>query len=89
MNGEIITLNDSNIIAKLKFDYPQQVIFHAECDEGGVMSAGVAYGKEIICMCCGAVMPLDEIDFLQYDPEVWCNEGDELMEDLREAFAEE
>ena len=53
------------------------------------MSAGIAYGKEIVCMCCGAVVSLDDVDFLQYNPEVWCNEGDELLKDLREAFAEE
>lgn len=86
MNGKVITLKDYNVIRKLKFNWPQQVICHFEGDEEGVMSAGIAYGKEVICMCCGAVMSLDAVDFLQYDPEIWCNESDNLREDLIDEF---
>ena len=86
MNDEIITLNDSNTIAKLRFNYPQQVIFHAECDDEGELSVGIAYGKEVICMCCGAVVPLDEVDFLKYNPEMWCSVDYELMDNLQREF---
>ena len=85
----VITLRDSNVISKLKFHYPQQVIFHLDCDEDDEFSSGIAYDKEVICMCCGAVNPLDEIDFLQYIPEMWCSIDYELMENLQKEFTEE
>ena len=85
----VMTLNDSRIISKLKFTYPQQVLFHLDFDEDNEFNSGLAYGKEVICMCCGAVNSLDDIDFLQYDPQIWCNVDDELMEGLQKEFYNE
>ena len=40
----------------LYFDRPTQVAF---CDEEGTWKFGIAYCGEIICGCCGAVIPLN------------------------------
>lgn len=89
MNNEVITLRDRHTISKLNFSTPVQTIFHHEYDDPNDLCGGIAYGTEVICMCCGSVMPLDEIDFLQYDPEVWCNESDKVRNDLQYEFEAE
>ena len=40
------------------FDVPTQVAFW---DDDGMYRAGIAYGEEIICACCGGVQEIKEI----------------------------
>ena len=43
---------------KLYFDCPTQVIWY---DEEDAKQFGIAYRHEIICACCGAIIPLEEV----------------------------
>ena len=49
------------------FDVPTQVAFW---DDDGMYHAGIAYGEEIICACCGGVQEIKEIyEFAPSDVE--------------------
>ena len=43
----------------MNFERPTQVAFYNVEDR--CYDAGIAYGDEIICMCCGGVIPIDEL----------------------------
>lgn len=43
---------------KTFFDEPTQVIW---CDSEGSWEAGIATGGYVICMCCGAMNPIEDI----------------------------
>lgn len=60
-------------IGKLNFETPVVYLFNSEDEDEDVEpSEGIAFGKQIICLCCGAVIPLDEVVFLAYNVDsVW------------------
>ena len=43
----------------MNFERPTQVAFYNVEDRR--YDAGIAYGDEIICMCCGGVISIDEL----------------------------
>lgn len=43
------------------FDMPTMVRF---VDEEKNEYNGIAYNQEIICLCCGSVIPLEEVEIL-------------------------
>lgn len=43
------------------FDMPTMVRF---VDEEKNEYDGIAYNQEIICLCCGSVIPLEEVEIL-------------------------
>lgn len=50
-----------NMEKKIRFEVPTQVMFRSfEKDEDDVC-AGIAYGNEIICACCGSVFEIDDL----------------------------
>ena len=54
-----------NIYTKLReesiinFEHPTQVAFYNV--ENRYYDAGIAYGDEIICMCCGEIIPINKL----------------------------
>lgn len=42
-----------------KFDKPMQVKFYDY--DGDHYNGGIAYGKEVICGCCGGIFELEEL----------------------------
>lgn len=60
-------------IGKLNFATPVVCLFKSEFDDhDDDPSEGIVYNKEIICLCCGGVIPLDDVVFLAYKVEdVW------------------
>ena len=69
-------LHDHSIISKLNFAVPTMCFFRSENDdENGEKEffLGIAYQKEIICLCCGAVCPMDEVAAIRYNPDYWAN----------------
>ena len=71
------------------FDIPTQVAFW----EGESYHAGIAYGKEIICACCGGVEEIEEIYAFapsNVEPIVvyksWVNFNEEIIGDDEAAF---
>lgn len=84
ISSKNIVLNNPNHIRRLHFNTPVQVFFHHDIENNECIDVGFAYGTDVICACCGGVVPLDEIDYLEYNPEVWCNLEIELECDLRE-----
>ena len=47
------------------FDVPTQVAFWES--EGGHYVGGIAYGEEIICLCCGGTVEIAEV--IEFAPE--------------------
>ena len=43
----------------MNFERPTQVAFYNVEDK--CYDAGIAYGDEIICLCCGGAIPIDEL----------------------------
>ena len=43
----------------MNFERPTQVAFYNVEDK--CYDAGIAYGDEIICLCCGGIIPIDEL----------------------------
>ena len=43
---------------KMYFDEPMQIIWYDEEDN---RQCGIAYKDEIICACCGGVVPIEEV----------------------------
>ena len=43
----------------MNFERPTQVAFYNV--EDNCYDAGIAYGDEIICLCCGGTIPIDEL----------------------------
>ena len=71
------------------FDVPTQVAFW----EGGSYHAGIAYGEEIICACCGGVEEIKEIYAFapsNVEPIVvyknWINFNEEIIGDDEAVF---
>lgn len=72
------------------FDRPAQVAFYNVEDK--CYDAGIADGDRIICLCCGGIIPiqdlLDEVE--EVAPEIkkpiielsWCNLREECLGDL-------
>lgn len=79
-----ILLTNQNHISRLHFDTPTQVFFHHEGDDESYEDVGFAVDNLVICACCGGVVSLDEVDRLEYNPQVWCDMTAELKIDLRE-----
>ena len=71
-------------------DRPTQVAFYNVEDK--CYDAGIAYGDRIICLCCGGIIPVDEL--LEEVAEAaswvkkpiielsWCNLRDECLGDV-------
>jgi hypothetical protein len=57
INYKIKERKKINMEKKIFYNIPTQVKFQ-EWD--GTVGYGIAYGNEIICGCCGYVIPLDE-----------------------------
>ena len=74
----------------MNFERPTQVAFYNVEDR--CYDAGIAYGDEIICMCCGGVIPINELleEVAEVDPWVkaviiplaWENLRDECLGDI-------
>ncbi len=66
------------------YERPTQVMF-ADIDHPGQWLAGIAYGKDIICGCCGGVFEIDEvIEFSDnptpiYEYEEWTDIACEIV----------
>ena len=84
----IITLTNPLEISRLHFNIPTQVLFRHEEDVEGEYSAGIAHNTDIICLCCGGIIPLDEVEYLRYCPDEWVDLSwdvwKELCEDKKE-----
>lgn len=65
----MIEITSRDRISELSFAAPTQVLFLSEMDESErvVPISGIAFGDNVICMCCGGVIPMDEIVYLKYD----------------------
>lgn len=64
-----VEFDDSIEIGKLNFATPVVCLFSDSEDEP---VEGIAYGKEIICLDCGGIIPLDECFYLSYYyDDVW------------------
>ena len=65
------------------YDRPTQVMFK-DSRELKEPLGGIAYGDEIICMCCGGIVSIEEI----YEcggaiiPLAWINLSEEVMGDV-------
>lgn len=66
-------LRDHSIISKLNFAVPTMCFFTSETDAEGEFFLGIAYQNEIICLCCGAVCPMDEVTAIRYNPDYWAD----------------
>lgn len=72
------------------FDRPTQVAFYNVEDK--CYDAGIAEGDRIICLCCGGIIPVEELleEVAESAPEVknpiielsWCNLRYECLGDL-------
>ena len=61
---------------KIYYEQPTQVVFTDDCGE--TWNYGIAYQDEIICMCCGCLVSIEElIEFAQEDNY----EGDIIIEE--------
>ena len=70
IENDVVVYDDSIEIGKLNFAVPTICSFKSEGEEpNDDPSYGIAYHKEIICLCCGAAMPLDEIVFMAYNTD--------------------
>ena len=72
---------------KTYFDRPKQVVF-ADPDNAGEWICGIAYGYEIICVCCGGVFDIDDVIEMAredgvkcaiYEYEDWIDIADEIV----------
>jgi hypothetical protein len=63
------------------FDVPTQVTFLDEEDNRG---AGIAYRDEVICLCCGATIPLHEVIITSIAENVWVDLSRVLEKELEE-----
>lgn len=70
---EYVEFDNSIEIGKLNFATPVVCEFrHEDDDPYTAFNEGIAYGKEVICLCCGSVIPLDELCYLAYYvDDVW------------------
>ncbi len=68
----------------MNFERPMQVAFYNVEDK--CYDAGIAYGDEIICMCCGGIIPIDELleEVAEIAPEVKAPVIQLSWENLRE-----
>lgn len=65
---------DAEIIKNLSFSTPRQVWFRHDYDDNPC--AGIAYNNEIICLCCGATFPMDEVNYISYYDDGWIDISD-------------
>ena len=72
------------------FDRPTQVAFYNVEDK--CYDAGIAEGDRIICLCCGGIIPIQELleEVAESAPEIkkpiielsWCNLREERLGDV-------
>lgn len=72
------------------FDRPTQVAFYNVEDK--CYDAGIADGDRIICLCCGGIIPIQELldEVEEVAPEIkkpiielfWCNLREECLGDV-------
>ena len=74
----------------MNFERPTQVAFYNVEDK--CYDAGIAEGNRIICLCCGGIIPVDELleEVAEVATEIkkpiielsWCNLREECLGDL-------
>lgn len=84
--NKVIDIRNPRKITKMFFPCPTIVEFKRE-DEDEVF-VGIAYNKEIICLCCGGITPLDEATMVRYHPEVWKDVSVGVQAKLETAYKE-
>ena len=62
------------------FDTPTMVKFHTADDEHPF--GGIAFGSQIICGCCGGIVPFEDCDYIETLP--WIPISDEILGDYNE-----
>ena len=62
-----VTITNPAIISRLHFAAPTLCCFRRE-DEDDI-NVGIALDTAVICLCCGGINPLDEIDYLKYSAD--------------------
>lgn len=64
------------------FDIPMQVMFlwHDNGDNSIRAIGGIAYGDNIICGCCGGIIPLDDEDVIDVIPyKSWIDISESIL----------
>lgn len=64
------------------FDIPTQVHFfwHDDGDNSIRVIGGIAYGNNIICGCCGGIIPLDDENVIDVVPyESWIDISESIL----------
>lgn len=75
----MIYTNCEKTMKNIAFDHPTMVKFRAEGEDYSVVHGGIAFGKNIICGCCGGIFKFD--DCLEVETLSWINISDEIIGD--------
>ena len=81
-----IVLTNQSEIARLHFNVPTLCFFRHEYDCN--IGVGILLDNNIICTCCGGIIPLDEVDYLKYMPDDWIDLSSELYWILSDVMGE-
>lgn len=68
--------NCEETMKDVTFDCPKMVKFHVEGEDDSVTWGGIAFGKNIICGCCGGIFEFDDCDMVEILS--WANISDEI-----------
>ena len=77
--SKVVELKGWRNIERLHFNIPCLCLFRHETDIDEDYHVGVLVDNDVICMCCGARMPLDEIEYLRYKPDEWPVDADTML----------
>lgn len=60
---EEVFMDEDEVEIPNYFDRPTEVVFYADGESGSL--SGIAYHDEIICLCCGSIYELDEVEIVE------------------------
>lgn len=75
----VVCLENRKEILTYDFGCPKQVLFKQEEE---TWCAGIAWGEQVICACCGGIIPFDEIEEMEVFENYWVNFSEEIGGDF-------